>query len=105
MPCRHLARQSVASGQAFWQSGRAGFSGGQQGMSSDMAVATMSWPVGMSTDGELMAPPIALAGVARGDKTRPRTARTGSNRLRACQMFTWSNSHMCRDPESPRLNT
>lgn len=38
-PLKHLPRHIAASGQAFWQSGKAGFSGGQHGMPSAISMA------------------------------------------------------------------
>jgi len=65
---KHLAMHVAINGQAFWQSGTAGFSCGQQGMSSgipDMDIseaAAIAAPFTGAVNGPAMSPTIARIG-------------------------------------------
>jgi hypothetical protein len=78
---KHFAKQTVISGQDLPQSGMAGFSGGQHGMSSAISV--------------ICSPDIipAAAGLANGAVTMPTIARTESSMRRVRQSFTQKFSH------------
>jgi hypothetical protein len=78
---KHFAMQTAISGQALLQSGITGFSGGQHGISSAMAVME-------SAD---IVP--AGAGVASGAVMIPTIARTGSSMRMMRQSFTRPFSH------------
>ena len=78
---KHLARQSAINGHALAQSGMTGFSCGQHGMSSAIAIVAAADIV----------PP--TAGAARGAMMMPTTARTGSSRRSVRQNFTAVISH------------
>lgn len=81
---KHLAMQMAMSGHDLLQSGMAGFSGGQHGMSSAMAVM----------DSADIVP--AAAGVASGAVMMPTIARTGSSMRIMRQSFTSLISHIER---------
>ena len=76
---KHLARQIAMSGQALAQSGMAGFSCGQHGMSSAIAAV------------EARAMAEAGIGAASGATTSPMIARIGNRRRRISQSFTPSS--------------
>ena len=76
---KHLAMQIAMSGQALAQSGMAGFSCGQHGMSSAIAAV------------EARAMAEAAAGAASGATTRPTIARIGNRGRRMSQSFTPSS--------------
>ena len=87
-PGKHFAMHKTAIGQAFAQSGKAGFSSGQHGMPSDMA-AISDMP---AIDASSIA--AAFDGVAIGAVRRPTIARTESKREMKDQKCTSSASHM-----------
>lgn len=78
---KHLAMQMAMSGQALLQSGMAGFSGGQHGISSAMGVMDSADIVR------------AAAGVASGAVMMPTIAKTGSSTRMMRQSFTYAFSH------------
>jgi hypothetical protein len=84
----HAAMHVAMAGQSVWQSGTAGFSGGQQGMSSDMEAVPVIEAI-------MAARFIAAApeGVATGAAARPTTARTESKRAKTDQNRTMPACH------------
>jgi hypothetical protein len=85
---KHLARHRIASGQDFAQSGRTGFSCGQQGMPS--AAATISDI--SAADASSIAP--APDDVIIGEVRRPTIARIESKRGMSDQSCTSRLSHI-----------
>lgn len=78
----HFAMHVAISGQAFWQSGMTGFSGGQHGMPSGMEVISDISAMDASSIAA------ALDGAAIGAVRRPTTARAESRRAMSDQRCT-----------------
>lgn len=80
--------QLAIKGQSFWQSGIAGFSVGQHGISSGMEA--------ISDIAAMEAPSIivALDGMAIGATRRPTTARAASRRAMNDRICTAAECHM-----------
>jgi hypothetical protein len=81
---KHFAMQTAMSGHDLPQSGKAGFSCGQHGISSAIAIACSADPI------------VIAAGLASGAVIMPTTARIGSNMRMVGQRFTPALSHIDR---------
>jgi hypothetical protein len=88
---KHLARHRTASGQAFWQSGNAGFSWGQQGIPSAMDAVSDISAMDASSIGT------ALDRITIEAVRRLTIVRIESKRERSDQICTWATSHIMAD--------
>lgn len=87
---KHMNLHIAISGQAFWQSGMTGLSGGQHGMSSGMEVISDISAMDASSIAA------ALDGAAIGAVRRPTTARAESRRAMSDQRCTPPACHRVR---------
>lgn len=95
---KHFARHIAAKGHAFWQLGRAGFSGGQHGMPSAILVMAVTASPALCMEDcptpDAVGSPMPTAGAVSGASTSPTTAKIESNRQRASQQVTTSVFHI-----------